>query len=188
VGLRLKVETGDRAPDFVVKDIDGRFISSRELYGNRNILIFFSRYIGCSWCQMFIVDLIKYRKNIENLDCEVIVITESPTDAVREYRPEGIFFYMVSDQGKELYSLFGVKKKGRVFTKGVITKSFGFLRYLSKYIYVTGGLKGDTYQVPAVFIIGKDGIVKYVFISDDIASHPPVPDLIKFLSGLENKK
>src|SRR5574341_2533598 len=155
----MHLREGDRIPDFTVKDIDGNSLSSADFLGRKNILFFFSRYIACSWCQMFIIDLIKRRHDVEKLSCEVIVISESRPEVMRKYRPEGIYFRLIPDPSKELYGLFGVKKRGSMFAKSVITKSLAILRYIHRYQYIRGGLTGDLFQVPAVFIAGKDGRV-----------------------------
>jgi peroxiredoxin len=48
---------GKEAPDFKVRDIYGEEIELKSFKGKKNILLFFSRYIGCSWCQMFVIDI-----------------------------------------------------------------------------------------------------------------------------------
>lgn len=179
----MHLREGDRIPEFTAKDLDGNSLSPADFRGRKNILFFFSRYIACSWCQMFIIDLIRHRRDVEKLSCEVIVVSESPPEVMRNYKPDGMYFRLISDPSKELYGLFGVKKRGSILAKSVITMSLAFLPYLRRYQYIRGGLKGDSFQVPAVFIAGKDGRVVYAFVSDDIAAHPFVSHILQRVPG-----
>ncbi len=180
----MKVEIGEIAPDFNVRDIYGNTIELRSYKGKQNVLIFFSRYIGCSWCQMFIVDIKRNRKRLDELKTEVIVITESREDVLKRYAPpkSEAFLRMVSDPEKRLYKLYGVDKQGKWFNARVITESIRFLKYLKDYKYVKGGLKGDPMQAPACFVVGKDGRVKYSFLSESIADHPNIEDILETIS------
>ncbi len=180
----MGIEAGEIAPDFSVRDVYGNQILLSSYRGKQNVLLFFSRYIGCSWCQMFIIDIKKSRKKLDELNTEVIVITESKEDVLKKYAPPGgeAFLKMVSDPEKRLYKLYGVDKHGKWFNARVITESIKFLKYLKDYKYVKGGLKGDPMQAPACFVVGKDGRVKYSFLSESIADHPDIENIIKLIT------
>lgn len=179
----MVLQKGMDAPNFKVQDIYGDSVEISSYRGKQNILIFFSRYIGCSWCQMFIIDIKRNAEKLKEQDTEVIVITESQEDVLKKYAPpkNEAFLRMVSDPEKKLYKLYGVDKHGRWFNAKVITNSIRFLRYLKDYKYVKDSLKGDPMQAPACFVIGKDGKIKYSYVSESIAEHPEIRDILKML-------
>lgn len=177
----MALEKGMEAPDFKVKDIYGDTVELSSYKGKQNVLIFFSRYIGCSWCQMFIIDIKRNSQKLKEHDTEVIVITESKEDVLKKYAPpkNEAFLKMVSDPEKRLYKLYGVDKHGSWFNARVITNSLRFLKYLKDYKYVKDSLKGDPLQAPACFVIGKDGKIKYSYLSESIADHPDIDEIMK---------
>lgn len=181
----MTFERGTEAPDFEVKDIYGNTVQLSSYRGKQNVLLFFSRYIGCSWCQMFIIDIKRNIEKLKELDTEVIVITESKEDVLKKYAPSEneSFLKMISDPQKKLYELYGVKKHGKWFNTAVITESLKFLRYLKDYKYIKDGLKGDPLQAPACFVIGKDGRIKYSFISESIADHPDIEKIMELIGA-----
>lgn len=181
--LFMGIAIGEDAPDFKVKDVYGDTIELSSYRGKRNVLIFFSRYIGCSWCQMFIADIKKNREKLNELNTEVIVITESKEDVLKKYAPpkSEAFLKMISDPDKKLYKLYGVDKHGKWFNAKVISESLRFLKYLKDYKYVKGGLNGDPLQAPACFVVGKQGKIKYSFSGKSIADAPPVEEIINLL-------
>lgn len=185
----LAVNAGMEAPDFKVKDIYGEPVELSSYRGKKNILIFFSRYIGCSWCQMYIIEIMRKREKFEELNTEVLVVTESEEEVLKKYAPpkEKAFIRMISDPDKKLYRLYDVDKKGKWFAIPVITESLKFLKYLSEYKWIKGGLKGDSFQIPACVIIGKDGRIKYYYRSENIAQHPDLREIFRVLNLLEGK-
>lgn len=179
----MALQIGSEAPDFKVTDIYGESLQLSSYRGKQNVLIFFSRYIGCSWCQMFIIDIKRNFEKLKKLNTEVIVITESKEEVLKKYAPprDEAFLRMVSDPEKKIYKLYGVDKQGRWFNAKVITASIRFVKYLKDYKYVKDSLKGDSLQAPACFVIGKDGRIKYAYLSESIADHPDIEVILDLL-------
>ena len=176
------LKPGDMAPQFEAVDIHGNRVSSETFRNKKNVLIYFSRYIGCSWCQMFVIDVLKNRKRLEALETVVILISESPENVLKKYSPPQDFIIAISDPEKKLYGLFGVKRQGKVFAWQTFKRSMEFIRYIPRYRFLKGGMKGDSLQAPAVFLLDRDGCVRFAHLSPDIASHPDVEDVIKVIS------
>ncbi len=175
------LNVGEIAPDFKANDIYNNTIQISLYRGKKNVLLFFSRYIGCVWCQMFIADIKRYTEILKGLDTEVIVISESKEEVLKEYAPSETFLKMISDPEKKLYKLYKVDKHGKWLSSKVITESLKFLKYLRNYKWLKGGVKGDPMQIPAIFLIGKDGNIKFSFVSDNIAEHPKIERIIEII-------
>lgn len=186
-GAVLAVSIGDLAPDFRAEDWRGKQIQLSDILKNQNVLLVFSRYIGCSWCQMFIIDLHNRRKDIAETNTKVIILNLSPKDVLAKYNaPEDFQFDLLPDPERKIYELYGVKLDERKITGNVLWQSIRFLKYLGGYKYVSQGLNGAHYQAPACFIIGRDGKIKAMHLGKDIADNPKVDLIISELRKLNS--
>jgi peroxiredoxin len=180
------LETGQHAPAFKTVDWKGNPIELAQFQGRKNVLLVFSRYISCAWCQMFIIDLHKNRAEIEKTNTEVLIVVNSMPEVVKEYQPPRDFaFDLLPDKDMNLYRLYGVKLEDRRMTGNVFWQTLRFVRYLGNYNYVKGGLEGDHYQPPACFIIGLDGRVKWQHLGRDVADNPKVDEVLGELKKLK---
>jgi peroxiredoxin len=179
------VSVSQPAPVFKKPDVKGKVVDLESYRGRKNVLLVFSRYIGCSWCQMFIIDLIGKAEAIAKTDTEVIIITNSNERVAKRYKPPRDFpFIIVPDPKMGIYKQYGVKMKGKLFTWNVFKKSLIFVKYLPKYRWVKGGLKGEHYQPPACFVIDKFLIVRYAHVGKDLADNPNAANILKILAAL----
>lgn len=183
--VAIALDVGQTAPEFKAIDWKGKNISLAQYQGKQNVLLVFSRYIGCAWCQMFIIDLNKVRAEIEAAGTKVLIVTNSEPNVVRQYQPPKDFsFDLVPDPGQKLYALYGIKIEDKKMTGNVFWQTVRFVKYLGDYNWVDQGLEGDHYQPPACFIIGKDGRIKYTHLGKDVADNPKTDEIIKELKKL----
>jgi len=181
----LALETGQRAPDFKATDWKGKPLELAQFQGRKNVLLVFSRYISCAWCQMFIIDLHKKRAEIAKTGTQVLIITNSAPEVTKAYQPPRDFsFDLLPDQDMALYRLYGVKIEDRKMTGNVFWQTLRFAKYLGDYDYVKGGLEGDHYQAPACFIIGRDGKINWQHLGRDVADNPKVEEILRQLQKL----
>ncbi len=184
-GSALALNLGALAPDFKVMDWKGKEIQLSQNFGKQNVLLVFSRYIGCSWCQMFMIDLHNRRKEIAQTNTQVIIINLSEKAVLEKYQaPSDFSFDLVPDPARKLYALYGVKMDEKKMTGNIFWQSLRFLKYLGKYEYVDQGLEGEHYQPPACFIIGKDGRIKAAHLGKDLADNPKVETILEELKKL----
>jgi len=173
------------APDFKAEDWKGNQIQLSENFGKQNVLLVFSRYIGCSWCQMFIIDLHNHRKKIAETNTRVIILNLSEKEVLKQYKPAPDFsFDLIPDPERKIYQLYGVKIDQKKITGNILWQSLRFLKYLGNYEYVDRGLEGAHYQAPACFIIGKDGKIKKMHLGKDMADNPKVETILSELQNL----
>ena len=184
-GAALALAIGAPAPDFKVADWKGKEVKLSEHIGKQNVLLVFSRYIGCSYCQMFIIDLHNKREEIAATNTKVLIVNLSPKETLDKYSPPKDFsFDLIPDPERKLYELYGVKMEQGQVTGNVFWQSLRFLTYLGRYEYVDKGLEGAHAQPPAVFVIGKDGKVKAEHIGKDMADNPKVDMIVGELKKL----
>jgi len=175
---------GQQAPSFSKPDIKGKPVNL-ESYRGKNVLLVLSRYIGCSYCQMFIVDLANHAEDLARVKAEVIIVTSSDAETAARYEPPRDFpFLLVPDPDMDIYKMYGVKMKARGFTWNVLKKSVMFVKYLAKYDWVKHGLSGPHLQPPACFVIDPAGVIRYSHIGRDIADNPDAEKLVKIIEEL----
>jgi peroxiredoxin len=180
------ISVGDKAPDFKVRDWKGKDVSLSENLGKRNVLLVFSRYIGCSWCQMFIIDLHRHRKEIADLNTRVIIFNLSENEVLRKYEaPEGFDFELVADPERNIYEVYGVKIDEKKMSGNILWQSVRFIKYIGRYKFVEGGLEGAHYQPHCVFIIGKDGRIRSQHIGKDVADYVKAETILQELKELK---
>ena len=175
---------GRPAPTFTKPDIAGVAVNL-ESYRGRNVLLVLSRYIGCSWCQMFIIDLLNHADDLAKENVDVIIVTSSDAAIAGRYEPPRDFpFRLVPDPGMEIYKLYGVRMKSRGFTWNVFKKSASFVKYLPRYDWVKGGLAGPHLQPPACFAIDAAGVIRYEHIGKDVADNPVAGKLVEIFEEI----
>jgi peroxiredoxin len=184
-GLALALNLGQQAPNFKAMDWKGKNLELAQFHGRQNVLLVFSRYIGCAWCQMFIIDLSKKQAEIAATNTRVLIVTNSEPEVVKQYQPPKDFsFDLIPDRDQKLYELYQVKMEDTKMTGNVFWQTVRFVKYLGDYNWVSRGLEGDHYQPPACFIIGKDGRIKYIHVGTDVADNPKTDEIVKELKKL----
>lgn len=172
-------QLGQPAPNFKAIDWKGKQVELQQFHGKQNVLLVFSRYIACAWCQMFIINLSKKSKEIAATDTEVLIVTNSAPEVVKAYKPPKDFsFNLIPDTDQKLYQIYGVKMEDQKMTGNVFWQTVRFVKYLGSYDYVKGGLEGSHYQPPACFVIGKDGKIKWEHLGKDVADNPSVDEIL----------
>jgi len=185
-GSALGLSIGAPALDFKAEDWKGKEIQLSRNFGKQNVLLVFSRYIGCSWCQMFIIDLHHNRQEIGKTNTTVIIVNLSEKAVLDKYQaPADFSFDFIPDPERKIYELYGVKMDERKMTGNIFWQSLRFLKYLGRYEYVDQGLEGAHYQPPACFIIGKDGRIKAAHLGKDLADNPKVETILEELKKLK---
>jgi len=175
------MKIGEKAPYFEVEDVKGDKVKIEE--GKKHILAFM-RYIGCIWCQMDIIRLMKEKDKLK--DVNVFVFTESPKDVVREYIKEfpDFPFRLIPDPEKRVYKLYGVGR-GNFFDMFHPLTIYEIMKFLTKYIksyrFVKGGINGDRYLRPAFFGVNEKGEVVFIQKGKVVADPIDIKGLIASL-------
>ena len=122
----IRLQPGDRAPDFTLNDADGKPVTLSQVLaetGKRVVLYFYPAAMtpGCT------TEACDFRDNLrefESAGMTVLGISPDKTEKLEQFRDkEGLTFTLLGDPGKETlsaYGAFGEKKNyGRV-VQGVI--------------------------------------------------------------------
>lgn len=152
----MAVETGQKAPDFTLLDTDFKPRSLKEFVGTKNVVLVFFPAAFSSVCTK---ELCTFRDNMSKfnrLNANVIGISvDTPFTQKAFAEHNKLTFTLLSDFNKEVIKLYDVVLQD--------------LR----------GLKGLAKR--AVFIIDKEGIIRYKWVSDNPGVEPNYDEIVKQL-------
>lgn len=107
-----RLAVGNKLPDFVLTDLDGRSISSKEFLGEPTINIFY-RGNWCPFCLAQIREIATRRQDLERLGIQVNFISSQPAEQTRELsiRFEGKGWRFLRDPGAAAAEILGIAEE-----------------------------------------------------------------------------
>ncbi len=171
-----RLQVNDRLPEFRVLTKDGTF-SIKELV-DRNTMLIFLRYLGCTMCQYELWLLMENNKKFIEAGGQIIVFLQSSLETLSE---ETFPFTVVSDENRKIYELLDIRAaerkeelRGEKREKlDPVIKSMGFEH---------GKYEGEELQLPAAFAVDKELNVYYTKYGVEVADIPEVAEIIELLA------
>ncbi|MFH1730583.1 MAG: peroxiredoxin [Planctomycetota bacterium] len=156
VDSRLAVKVGDKAPDFTLPGVDGRPISLKDYVGNRNVVISF---VPAAWTPVCSGQWPGYniaREAFEKRDAVLVGITADNVPTLYAWTTDmgTMWFPVLSD----------------FWPHGEVAKKYGVLR-------------SDGTTERALFVVDKQGVIRYIDVHD-INERPPLDELLAELDKL----
>ncbi|MDQ7784292.1 MAG: peroxiredoxin [Desulfomonilaceae bacterium] len=153
-----KVNVGDKAPDFELKDLSGKTISLKAFIGRKNVVLSF---VPAAWTPVCSKQWPGYniaREFFDENDAILVGVSVDNTPTLFAWVKEmgDLWFPVASD----------------FWPHGEVSKKYGVLR-------------DDGMSERALFVIDKKGIVRYIDVHD-INAMPRLEDLVGALRKLEN--
>src|SRR5437764_7230218 len=171
-------KVGDRAPDFSLPDQLGRHVSlGGELEQGPVVLIF---YRG-EWCPYCNAMLRTYGLRVADFSERgaglVAVSPQTPDNSLTMAEKHSLEFPVLSDAGGEVIGTYGLKydiASREVYeTAGVDLATFN-------------GKGGWTLPAPAVFVIDREGTVRFVTVTGDNAQRAEPDEALAALDSLDS--
>ncbi|MGA7722629.1 MAG: redoxin domain-containing protein [Ignavibacteriaceae bacterium] len=159
----MALKIGDKAPEFKLKDQDGKEVSIEEFNG-KNVVVLFFPFANTSVCT---TEMSLIRDNIgkfNNINAQVLGISVDSPFSLKMWAEKNSFnFPLLSDFNKEvspLYdSLYDVFAPGKFDYKGVSKRS--------------------------AFVVDKNGIIKYAEICELPTNQPDYNSIEEVLKTLD---
>jgi peroxiredoxin len=158
VDSTLKVKVGDRAPDFTLPSVDGKKISLTEYRGKKNVVLSF---VPAAWTPVCSDQWPGYniaRDLFDKSDAILLGITVDNVPTLyawtKQMSEDRLWFPVLSD----------------FYPHGAVSAKYGVLR-------------SDGTSERALFVIDKEGIIRYIDVHD-INQRPPLEDLAEALKKL----
>lgn len=171
------LKAGDKIPSFVLKDANGKTVSSSELLSQGLLVISFYRGVWCPYCNMELQALQEALPAFRDLGAQLVAI--SPQNAVnsrKSLRDNRLDFPILSDPGNETAAAFGLR---------FALPDYLIALYKSRKndLPVFNGDLSWTLPMPGRFVIGQDGIIRYAEVNPDYTRRPEPSDMLPALRG-----
>lgn len=167
------LKVGQKAPQFSAKDNAGKVVDLNQiLKNNQSVVLFFYRGQWCPYCNKHIKDLQDSLQQLTGKGAYVVGVSpEAMAGVEKTVAKTKASFSIISDRD---YSIMKAYQVNYVMEPGLADR------------YKKGGLdvaiaNGQTdyvLPVPATYIIGKDGKIKYVHFDTDYKKRPSVKTLM----------
>lgn len=153
------VDVGDKAPDFILPDIDLKKQSLKDYVGKKKIVLAFFPLAFSPVCTNEMCSFRDSEQQLNSLDAQVIGISvDSPFTLKAFAEQHGFKFPSLSDFNREVSKRYGVLHEEILGLRGVSKRS--------------------------IFIIDKDGVVRYKWVSEDPTKQPDYVAVKQALSKL----
>lgn len=166
------LKAGDVAPAFTAKDQDGNTVNLEDRLKAGPVVILFYRGQWCPHCNKQLSHFSDSLQLLRDKKATVLAVTPETADGIRKtLEKTRASFPVLEDAGLEIMKLYKVNFAVDAKT---ISRYKGYGIDFDK----ANGVNGANLPVPATYIIGTDGKVKYVFFNTDYRKRVSVKDIL----------
>lgn len=159
--MTSNVQVGQKAPVFKLVDNEFKLRSLRDFQGDNLVLAFFPG----AFTSVCTKEMCSFRDSVANLGslkAKVIGISVNDPWSSKAFAEKNMLnFPLLCDYNREVTELYGLELKN------------------------FGGLPGYTAAKRSVFILDKQGTVRYAWVSDDPRVEPNYTEITKFLEQIK---
>jgi len=169
-----------KAPDFKGKDQNGNEVVLKDLRKKGPVVIIFYRGYWCPYCNKELQKLEDSLQLIKEKGAQLIAITPEKQEGITKTVERTKATYpIINDDELKIMKAYDVAYQ-------VDTKTIDRYKMASIDLAANNGQKPEAVYlpVPAVYIIGKDGEIKYRFFEEDYKKQAAVKDILSNLVGL----
>ena len=159
-----KVKVGDVAPDFTLVDTERKPRRLSEFQG-KNVVLAFYPGAFTSVCKKEMCTFRDSLGRLEALEAEVVGVSVNDPWSNTGFKEANMLnFSLLSDYNREVVKLYGI-----------VLENFA-------------GLKGYNVAKRSVFVLDKEGIVRYRWVSEDPGVEPNYEEISRALERIGTKK
>lgn len=185
------LKKGDKFPNFTFETESRQGLSTDEAVKEADKTVFWVlRYIGCTTCRYDVHQIMLSYGKFTEKGAQVYVVMQSRPETVRrDLEGYDMPFHIICDYKQEIYSALQIKAtetreerqpktqegKAKLAEKMAKVKASGF---------VHGDYEGNEQQLPAMFIVDKEGKVLYSHYAQDSIDMPTVDETLSIIDSL----
>lgn len=155
------IKVGDRVDSFTLKEVDGEALTLENLLANGPAVLVFFRFAGCPACN---IAMPYYQEQLapglKALGARLVAVSPQVPELLVEIKRRHSLDFEVASDGNELGRRFGILYEPDEPSKAASKAKDAF-------IGDTTGLGTWELPQPAVVVIGRDQIVRFVEVSPD---------------------
>lgn len=170
-GLKI----GDTAPEFSGTDQHGKKISLKDALKKGDVVMLFYRGQWCPFCNKQLSHFSDSLQMLVDKGVTLLAVTpETPENIKKTLTKTKASFPVIEDQNLAIMKSY---KVNFAVDEKTVTKYKGYGIDFDN----ANGSNGANLPVPATYIIGKDGKIKYVFFNTDYRKRASVQDILNNL-------
>jgi peroxiredoxin len=169
------LQAGEKAPLFTAKDSKGKKVSLEKMLKKGSVVVIFYRGFWCPYCSKQLKNMQDSLSIIIQKGSSLVAITpEVDKNIEKSSKQANANFPIIHDSNGKIMTdyktIFDVNDE-------VDKKMKGYGIDLAE----NNGDAGKNLPVPAVYIIGQDGLIKWAFYDEDYRKRPAISDILKNL-------
>lgn len=173
------IKIGEKAPIFELPNPKGKIISLDNLLEKGAVVVTFYRGDWCPYCNLQLRALQAKLSKIEALGATLVAISpQVPDGSLTESEISKMDFTVLSDQDAKVATQYGVAWKVPEF----LAEHMRVDRNLDLDKINNGS--GSILPIPATFILGTDGTVKWSYVNVDYRTRSEPSEVIEALKNL----
>ncbi len=164
---------GDAMPPFMLPDEQGRLVALSSLLAKGPVAVMFFRGHWCPYCRLNVRAVIQAEQHIKAVGAQIVAIMPETQEFTETFKAEaGAPFPVLTDLDN-----------GYALSLNLAIWLGAEIQQLLSYQDMTRfhGNDGWMLPIPAVFVVGRDGIVKARFVDPDFRKRMEIDDLLKAL-------
>ncbi|MDN5004207.1 peroxiredoxin-like family protein [Bradyrhizobium sp. GCM10027634] len=166
---------GDVMPPFMLPDESGHLVTLPALLEDGPVVIMFFRGHWCPYCRLNVRAVVQALDRIEAIGARIVAIMPETQEFTRQLKTEsGAPFPILTDLDNG-YAL----SLNLAIWLGAEIQSLLSYQDMTKF----HGNEGWMLPIPAVFVVGRDGVVKARFVDPDFRKRMEIDDLLAALEG-----
>jgi peroxiredoxin len=166
---------GEAMPPFMLPDESGRLVTLSSLLESGPVAVMFFRGHWCPYCRLNVRAVVQALDRIEAMGARIVAVMPETQEYTRQLKAEaGAPFPILTDLDNG-YAL----SLNLAIWLGTEIQSLLSYQDMAKF----HGNDSWMLPIPAVFVVGRDGIVKARFVDPDFRKRMEVDDLLEALEG-----
>ncbi len=175
-------KAGDAAPQFTLRDPDGRDVSSRDLLAKGPLVVSFYRGVWCPYCNLELQALQAALPDITGRGASLVAISpQTAPNSRKSQRENKLSFPILSDVRSEVAEAFGIRF-------ALSDELIGLYKSFKNDLPAFNDDPSWVLPMPARYVIGDDGVIAYAEINPDYTQRPDPSELLPVLDRLQASK
>ncbi len=159
--MSTKVNVGEKAPDFALSDTERKMKKLSDFQGRKLVLAFFPGAFT-SICTREMCSFRDSLARLNELKAQVVGVSVNDPFSNKGFAEKNmLLFPLLSDYNRDVIRLYDIELRD------------------------FAGLKGYTTAKRSVFVLDKNGIIRYKWVSDDPGVEPNYKEIEQALAQLE---
>jgi peroxiredoxin len=171
-------KVGDKAELFELPDAAGKTVRLEDLLKNGPVVLTWYRGGWCPYCNISLHGLSNAQPTISALGATLVAISpETPDSASKTIQADAIPFTVLSDQGNRVAAKYRIAYK-------VPDATLDRMKSFKVDLTERNGDDSGTLPLAATFVLDRDGIIRWEFVSADYRKRAEPSDVIEALKQL----